>query len=655
MPKNNNNNFLPTPYQQYIHLSRYSRWLPELGRRETWPETINRYFNFFEKHLKENCKYNLTAELRKELEDAVLNLEVMPSMRGLMTAGAALERDPAAIYNCAFTVVDNPKAFGEIMYTLMLGVGVGFSVERQFINKLPTIPDELQKSDTTITVSDSRVGWAKATNELISILYAGSIPNWDLSKLRPAGAVLKTFGGRSSGPGPLNRVFEFIIETFKNATGRKLTSLECHDICCVVAEAIVSGGVRRSATISLSNLSDDRMRNAKSGQWWTIAPWRAMANNSAVYEEKIPSMDTFMSEWKSLFDSKSGERGIFSRYAAKNIIERNNDFRKRTFGEEIRIRDSDHIWGCNPCSEILLRDKSYCNLSEIIIRENDNLKSLQRKIRIATILGTFQSTLTEFKFINKKWKDNVEDERLLGVSMTGIMDNELTSGKKGKDKLKECLTELKKTAIQTNKEFSDKLNIAQSTAISCCKPSGTVSELTSTSSGIHARHSKYYIRRVRSDKKDPISQLMIDNGIPHEEDKMNKEAWVFSFPQKSPDNAIFRNDMSAIEQLELWMMYQMYYTEHKPSVTISVKEDEWMKVGAWVYENFEWVSGISFLPHSEHIYEQAPFEEIDKETYEKLLPLIPKSIDWSKLSDYEKEDMTEGAQTLACVAGGCAI
>jgi ribonucleoside-triphosphate reductase (thioredoxin) len=643
-----------TLFQEYVYLSRYSRYLHDEERRETWSETVTRYAGFFNSHLKANHGWAMPKELRAELEAAILNMEVMPSMRCVMTAGPALERDHIAGYNCSYIAIDNPKAFAELLYILMCGTGVGFSVERQYINKLPEIPEELHPTDTTIIVADTKLGWAKAVNELVSLLYTGVIPKWDVSKLRPAGAPLKTFGGRSSGPEPLERLFKFIIAMFQANKGQKLTSLDCHDLACMVGECVVVGGVRRSALISLSNLSDDRMRNAKMGQWWTLTPYRSLANNSAVYTEKQPTMDTFMTEWKSLYDSKSGERGIFSRYAAKNVIQRGNAFRKIHFGDDkhMRYRDTDHEFGCNPCSEIILRDKQFCNLSEIVVRSSDTIEDLKRKARVAAIFGTFQSTLTDFRFISRKWNSNTEDERLLGVSMTGIMDNPITNGSKGKDILKTCLTEMRKVVIATNLEYAALLGIPVSVATTCVKPSGTVSSLVDSASGIHARHAPFYLRTIRADVKDPLAHLMIDQGFYHEKDKMRPDHnYVFYFPMKSPKNAVFRHDMDAIKQLELWLFYQQYWAEHKPSVTVSVKDNEWMRVGSWCYDNFEWLAGVSFLPFSEHTYEQAPFQEITEEQYKEWATKMPNDVDWTRLPDYEKSDTTTGSQELACSAG----
>ena len=635
------NGKLPTKYQEFIHLSRYSRWLPKEGRRETWRETVTRYFDFFQEHLKQSCKYSLDKSLREELEDAVIHLKIMPSMRCLMTAGEALKRENIAGYNCSYVAVDRPQAFDEILYVLMNGTGVGFSVERQFVGNLPTVAEEFHPSDTTIVVQDSKMGWAKAFKELVAMLYHGQIPKWDLSKVRPAGAPLKTFGGRASGPEPLRRLFEFTKEIFQNAHGRKLSSIECHDIVCKTAEIVVVGGVRRSALISLSNLSDDRMRVAKSGQWWIDNGQRALANNSACYTEK-PDIGIFMDEWKALYDSKSGERGIFNRESAKKIAEKNER------------RDVGYDFGTNPCSEIILRSREFCNLSEVVVRPEDTEHTLLNKVRLATILGTFQSTLTNFKYVSKDWKKNCVEERLLGVSLTGIMDNKWTAGKlNGLDVL---LKNLKQMSVDTNKEWSKKLKINQSAAITCVKPSGTVSQLVDSASGIHARHNPFYIRTVRGDKKDPLTKMMVEQGFPAEDDVMKpNDTTVFSFPIKCSPDAVFRQDLTAIEQLELWKTYQVHWCEHKPSVTISVKEEEWIDVGAWVYKNFDLMSGVSFLPYSEHTYKQAPYQDCTLIEYSELVKKMPTEVNWSKLSDYEKTDMTIGSQELACSAGSCEI
>jgi ribonucleoside-diphosphate reductase alpha chain len=640
---------LPTAYQQFIHLSRYSRWLPDVGRRETWTETVDRYFNFFDKHLKDNQNFKLPKEIREELRAAVLNLEVLPSMRCLMTAGEALERDNIAGYNCSYAHVNRVRAFDEILYVLMCGTGVGFSVEREFVDKLPTIAEEFSDTDTTIIVADSKQGWAKAYRELVSLLIVGQIPKWDTSKVRPAGARLKVFGGRASGPRPLNDLFQFTVETFKRAAGRKLTSIECHDIVCKIAEIVVVGGVRRSALISLSNLTDERMRDAKSGAWWEANPQRALANNSVAYKEK-PEIGTFMEEWLSLYKSKSGERGIFNRAAAQKTVAKLGD-----------RRDANHAFGTNPCSEIILRDREFCNLTEVVVRESDTEESLKRKVRLATILGTMQASLTNFQYISSEWAKNCREEALLGVSLTGILDCKLTNGRSGSGVNDELglsllLSEMRQLAISTNKDWADRIGIEQSAAITCVKPSGTVSQLTDAASGIHARHAPYYVRTVRADNKDPLCQMMKEMGFPNEADVMKPEhTTVFSFPMKSPDGSVFRKDMTAIEHLNLWLVYQRNWCEHKPSITVTVKESEWMDVGAWVYAHFDEVSGISFLPYADHSYRQAPYQDCTKEEYETLLAKMPKDADWSLLSNYEKEDNTIGNQTFACSGDKCEV
>ena len=636
-------NFLPTLYQEFIYKSRYSKFLDKEGRRENWSETVCRYFDFMTNHLSENHSYSLPKAERKELEEAILNLEIMPSMRALMTAGPSLERDNTCAYNCSYVAVDDPKSFDETMLILMNGTGVGFSVERQYVNNLPEIPAKMFDSDTTIIVKDSKEGWAKGFRQLIALLYSGEVPKWDLALLRPAGARLKTFGGRSSGPGPLDDLFKFTVRMFRGATGRKLNSLECHDIMCKIGEVVVVGGVRRSAMISLSNLTDERMRTAKNGSWWETNPQRALSNNSAAYTEK-PEMGTFMREWLSLYDSKSGERGIFSRVASQN--------QAKKFGR----RDPEHDFGTNPCSEIILRPNQFCNLTEVVVRGTDSVVDLQRKVRLAARLGTLQSTLTKFPYLRKVWTNNTEEERLLGVSMTGIMDNTLTNGKDKNIDLKHMLESLRDIAVAANKEFAVALGIPQSTAVTCVKPSGTVSQLVDSASGIHARHNDYYIRTVRGDNKDPLTMLLKESGFPNEPCVMKPDATtVFSFPVKAPDGAVTRTEMTAVEQLEMWMIYQRHWCEHKPSVTITVKEDEWMAVGSFVYEYFDEMSGVSFLPHSDHTYRQAPYQDCSKDEYEALDATMPKIIDWDKLAQYEKEDNTKGSQTLACAADGCEI
>ena len=632
---------LPTTYQQFIHQSRYARWQEDKHRRETWEETVKRYFVFFEQHLGNKAKKD-----RKELEEAVLNLKIMPSMRALMTAGEALHRDNVAGYNCAYLAVNEKKAFDECLFILMCGTGVGFSVERREVEKLPMVAEELFDTDTTIVVADSKIGWAKAYKELISMLYAGQIPKWDMSKIRKAGERLKTFGGRASGPVPLENLFRFTIETFKGAKGRKLSSIECHDLMCKIAEIVVVGGVRRSALISLSNLTDERMRKAKSGQWWLDNNQRALSNNSVVYTER-PDVNIFLKEWMSLIESKSGERGIFNRVAAKKQVEKLGD-----------RRDNNYNFGTNPCSEIILRDAEFCNLTEVVIRPEDTPATLAEKVRLAAILGTWQATLTNFRYLSKTWQNNCEEEALLGVSLTGIMDNKYTNGTyKDKDfTLASTLEYLKGIAVETNKTTAKYLGINPSAAITCVKPSGTVSQLVDAASGIHARHAPFYIRTVRGDKKDPLCQFMVEKGIPHESDVTKPEhTWVFSFPIKTSRTAICRHDNTAIEQLEFWKLYQLHWCEHKPSVTITVKEEEWIEVGAWVYKNFDMISGISFLPHTDHSYQQAPYQDCTEAEYKEMLKKMHNGIDWNEMSKYEQEDHTRGSQEYACTGDKCEI
>lgn len=631
---------LPTLYQQFIHLSRYARWVDAKGRRETWEETVDRYVDFmFDKQ----CAGKMPAEVKAELRTAILNLEVMPSMRCMMTAGKALEIDNVAAFNCAFVAIDSQSAFDEMLYILMCGAGVGFSVERQFIAEMPIVADRMHPTRTVIKVEDSRVGWADAYRELIAMLYQGRIPEWDVSEVRPAGAKLKTFGGRASGPQPLVDLFKFTIETFKASLGRRLTSIECHDLCCKIGEIVVVGGVRRSAEISLSNPSDDRMRHAKDGNWSDVTPWRGMANNSACYTEK-PDMGVFFREWMALYESKSGERGIFNRQAAKAQAAK--------YGR----RDPSHPFGCNPCSEIILRSRQFCNLSEIVIRPKDTIKDLQRKVRLATIMGTMQATLTNFRYLSPTWKKNTEEEALLGVSLTGVMDNEMTSGRQGKKELKETLEALREYAVKVNKEWAAKLGINPAAAITCVKPSGTVSQLVDCSSGIHARFAHRFIRRVRSDKKDPMAKMMIEAGFPCEDDVMKPEhQWVFSFPVAVPDVSITADNLVALDQLELWTIYQNHWCEHKPSMTVYVREHEWMEVGAWVYKHFDNVCGIAFLPYSGHTYKQAPYEEVTQAEYDALLAKMPKGVDWAKLSKYESDDSSINHKEYACTGDKCEI
>ena len=629
-------------YQNIIALSRYARWLDDKGRREQWPETVTRLVDFYAKFVQDNHSVTLNADMYKSLHTAITSLNVMPSMRAMMTAGAALERNHVASYNCAYLTVDSPRAFDECLYILMHGTGVGFSVERQYINQLPKVPEDFEDSETTIIVQDSKEGWHRGYKELINLLYAGMVPQWDMSRIRPAGAKLKTFGGRASGPDPLHDLFVFTANAFRKAAGRRLSSIECHDLICKVADVVVVGGVRRSALISLSNLSDDRIRHAKSGSWWDTDPQRALSNNSVCYTEK-PDIGTFMREWIALYDSKSGERGIFNREAAQ------------AQAAKYERRDPDIQYGTNPCSEIILRPKQFCNLTEVVVRENDTIKTLKDKIELATILGTIQSCFTSFKGLSSHWRRNTEEERLLGVSLTGIMDNAMLSNKTDQD-LPKILDELRLHAVNVNKTWAKKLDIEPSTAITCVKPSGTVSQLVNSSSGIHPRHNAYYIRTIRADKKDPLTSFLIDQGFPHEDasEKPNSMT-VFSFPMKSPDNAITRKEISAIEHLNLWKIYADHWCEHKPSITVSVEEDKWLEVASFVYNNFDSMSGVSFLPMSKHSYKQAPYQDISKTEWAKVVETMPANVSWDALADYEKEDNTTGTQEFACTAGACEV
>lgn len=625
-------------YQHFIHLSRYARWLETEGRRETWEETVRRYIDWIMAHVKGG---GLNSKEWIELEKSIINLDVMPSMRCMMTAGPALDRTHVAGYNCAYLVVDDLRAFDETMYILMCGTGVGFSVENKYCSQLPKVGEPVEGDQPVIVVSDSKEGWASSLRHLIKYLYAGHTPGWDVSGLRPAGARLVTFGGRASGPGPLVELFTYVSEVLSKARGRQLTSLECHDIMCKIADVVVVGGVRRSAMISLSDLSNEEMRHAKHGSWWDLNPQRGLSNNSAVYMGK-PTVGEFLREWQSLYDSKSGERGIFNRAASNNQAARNG-----------RRNAIDQDFGTNPCSEIILRPNQFCNLTEVVVRSSDDFRTLERKVRLATTLGTFQSTLTEFKYLRNIWRKNTEEERLLGVSLTGILDHPIL-GRNGEGC--EWLERLRDVAIETNKKLADILSIPASAAITCVKPSGTVSQLVDSASGIHPRWSPYYIRTVRGDIKDPLTTFLIDQGIPYEADQRSPGSTVvFSFPQRSPKTALCREDISALEHLEVWKNVQEFWCEHKPSITVNVKESEWIGVANWVWDNFDSVSGVAFLPYSEHTYQQAPYQEITEEDYKAWVNLMPKKIDWERLKDYEKDDNTTGSQEYACAAGFCEI
>lgn len=649
---------LPTDYQRFIHLSRYARWDEEVGRRETWDETVQRYFNFFTPHLDEHHGAQITTPEICELFKHIVNLDVMPSMRCLMTAGPALSRDHIAGYNCAYRPVDDIRAFDEILFILMCATGVGFSVERQYVNQLPVVPERLDESLICIVVRDSKRGWAEGFRELLGLLYAGRIPSWDMSKVRPAGSRLKTMGGRASGPDPLIELFEFTVRLFQGAAGRKLNSIECHDLVCMIGDCVVVGGVRRSALLSLSNLSDHRMRDAKHGEWWQLTPHRQLANISVAYTE-TPEVGQFMEEWQALYASKSGERGIFNREAAREQAMKSGR-RKGYLGNGAALTNppfsgSPIDFGTNPCSEIILRPKQFCNLTTIVVRPDDDYDTLENKVRMAAILGTWQSTLTNFRYITNAWKNNCEEERLLGVSMTGIMGNELLNGRSAnRSQLPDLLEHLKDVAVATNREWAERLGIPQSTAVTCVKPEGTASQLVGTTSGISPGWSRHYIRRVRQDIKDPLTQLMIDQGVPHEQDNMNPENIVFSFPLETPRGTILRNDMTAVQQLEHWELFQNHWCEHKPSITVYVRENEWPGVGGWVWDHFDSMSGVSFLPNSNHTYKQAPYEEITANVFNVMQSKMP-DIKWDDLSQYEQDDHTAGSRELACVSGQCEI
>lgn len=620
-------------------MSRYARWDEDKKRRETWEETVSRLVDYYWWTChpgSENDKSIGDTDDWTELKNSILNLEVMPSMRALMTAGAALDRCNVGAYNCAYLPVDSPRTFDEAMYILMCGTGVGYSVEERYVSQLPRITETFEETDTTIVVEDSKEGWCKSFRELLTLLIAGRIPRWDVSRVRPAGARLKTFGGRASGPEPLVRLFDFSVRLFKGAASRRLTPLEAHDLMCMIADVVVVGGVRRSAMISLSDLGSEPLAQAKSGRWWEANVYRQLANNSAVYNGK-PTVSEFLKEWKSLYDSKSGERGIFNRDASRRIV------------ESIGRRDPNHEFGTNPCSEIILRPFQFCNLSEVVVRDGDSLDDLKRKVKLAAILGTIQSTFTNFRYLRKIWQRNTEEERLLGVSLTGIADNPtLFNGKIDLD-------ELKKVAVDTNAEWADRLGIGRSTAVTCVKPSGTVSQLVNSASGIHPRWAPYYVRTVRNDVKDPLSQFLIDVGVPYEPDQRNANAVVFSFPQQAPNASIVRNQVKAVDFLDVWKKFQKDWCEHKPSVTISVAEDEWLPVATWVYNNFDILSGVSFLPFDPTEYPQAPYQTLTKDQYDEWVKKMPQSIDWTRLTEYEREDNTTGSFELACTGGVCEI
>jgi ribonucleoside-triphosphate reductase (thioredoxin) len=640
----NNSTQLPTQYQNFIAVSRYARYNDATDSRETWDQTVDRYTDFICSQVEKYNGYTVPAKLKARIRENILNLKVMPSMRALMTAGPALERDNLCSYNCSFIPVNSARSFDEALYVLMNGTGLGFSVESKYVSQLPPVNEHFEKTSTTVVVEDSKAGWARALREIIALLWQGQIPDYDVSKVRPAGARLRTFGGRASGPEPLIDLFHFITKTFKGAAGRQLTPLECHDMMCKIGEVVVVGGVRRSALISLSDLSDREMAKCKSGAWWKEHPHRRLANNSAVYDQK-PSVGVFLEEWTALYDSKSGERGVYNRENARRSA--------RKTGR----RNPDLVQGLNPCAEINLREFGLCNLSEVIVEPGDTLDDLKEKIEVATILGTFQSTLTRFKYLRKIWKDNAEDERLLGVSLTGQMGHKVLSGQEGLDQLAQWLDSMKAVAVETNKTFAGKLGIKPSASITTVKPSGTVSQLTNSASGMHPWYSEFYIRSVRADNKDPMTQFMKDHGIPNEPDIYAADTTtVFSFPIAAPEGALTSADLTAVQHLDVWLTYKRFWTEHNPSITVQVAEDEWVAVADWVYKNFDDVGGVSFLPHEgSHTYDQAPYKRCSEEEYKAVLAKMPEDIRWKDLAFYETGDQTTGSQTLACTSGSCDV
>ncbi|MDA0320449.1 MAG: recombinase [Proteobacteria bacterium] len=619
--------------EEYVYISKYSKFLHDQNRRETWAETVKRYkANVLDRHL--------SNEMAEIIARAILNLEVVPSMRMLATAGPALDRDNVCGYNCAYKAITQPRDFSDALFILSSGTGMGYSVEKKYISQLPKVPSSVKMDEVSFTVQDSREGWQEAVQFAMEEGFLGNIYEYDLSLLRPEGAILKTFGGRSSGPEPLRKTLNYINDLFKKAAGRQLTSLECHDLMCMIASCIVAGGVRRSAMISLGDIDDVEMRNAKNWSLGAFPEERHSANNSYV-TNGTPSKEEFEAEWSAMVAGKSGERGIFNRASAKAQAEK--------FGRKVAD------FGCNPCSEILLVDDGqFCNLSEVIIRADDDFYDLKRKVELATIIGTVQSTFTHFPALPKNWTDNCEEERLLGVSMTGIMDNPLTNGVLAG--LPGRLNELRNFAIDTNKKWAEKLGISAAASVTCVKPSGSVSALTGTASGIHSRWSDYYIRRTIQSNADPLTQLMIDEGIPHEPSATKPDLeTVFSFPIASPLGAVTNGTRSAIEQMEMWLTYQRNWTTHKVSATISVKSDEWDDLAKFVYDHFDEIAGVSFLPYDDHAYVQAPYEQISAEKYEELNLAFPISVNWSRLPEFEIEDTTKASQELACTGGACEI
>lgn len=622
---------------EFIYYRTYSRWIEREGRRETWVETVDRYMNF----MKENLGDKLTAEEYNELREGILWQEAMPSMRLMWSAGSAAARCHATAYNCSYIAPSKLEDFSEIMYLSMSGTGVGFSVESQTIGQLPIIKKQSGKVLPTYVIEDSKEGWADALKTGLKTWYNGKDIKFDYSGLRPAGARLKTMGGRSSGPEPLRSLLDFARAKIFSRQGKRLSNIDAHDIICKTGEVVVMGGVRRSALISLSDLDDMEMRNAKTGQFYLTEPQRQMANNSAAYNEK-PTSTQFIEEWLALAKSGAGERGIFNRGSLKQQLPRR---RWDKFEEDWASS------GVNPCGEINLKSKEFCNLTEVVARAEDIEESLIRKIRLATILGTYQSTLTDFKYLSKEWKKNCEEERLLGVSVTGQWDCPALRNEKTFSKLREA-------AIEVNKEYAKRFGINQSAAITCVKPSGTVSQLVDAASGMHPRHSGYYIRRVRISATDSLFQMLKEQKFPYHPEVGqtidSASTYVLEFPVKAPSNSKFRNDMDAIEQLEYWKMVKENFTEHNPSVTISVGDNEWIVAANWLYENWDILGGLSFLPREDHVYKLAPYEEIDEERYSELAAKLPE-IDFSRIVIYEEDDETQGARELACASGVCEI
>lgn len=627
-----------TPYQDFIFYRTYSRWNDDLGRRETWQETVDRYMSFMRK----NVGDKLTFEEYQEIREAILKHEVMPSMRLMWGAGGPTARCNVSAYNCSYLAIKELRDFAETLYLLCSGTGVGFSVEKAAVDQLPVVQPQKGVPSKYFVIDDSKEGWAEALHDCLHALFNGEDAIFDFSQIRPAGARLKTMGGRAAGPQPLMDLLEFTKEVVLARQGKKLRPIDVHDIMTKIGEIVVAGGVRRSAMISLSDLEDAEVQHAKDGRFWEHSAHRALANNSAVYKQK-PTREEFLSEWDALRKSGSGERGIFNRGSLTEQVPARRLFEWNGVVPALA--------GTNPCGEIVLKDKQFCNLTEIVARAEDTEETLLKKARIATILGTYQSTLTDFKFLSSEWKRNCEDERLLGVSITGQWDSPAVRDE-------QVLTRMKHVAQDTNSEYAKRFGINPSTAITCVKPSGTVGQLVNASPGLHARYSEYYLKRVRISVTDPLFKMLRDLGVPSHPEVGQGEStantFVLDFPIASPQGAVTADKLSAIAQLEHWLMMKRSWTEHNPSCTIYIKDGEWEQVRDWIYEHWDLVGGLSFLPYEDHVYELAPYTPISKEEYEKLASLFPK-IDFSVLTRYEKDDETTGAQELACVAGGCEL